>query len=53
MMAVTGEVRNVIGKRIDMVPTGPIPGKTPISVPINTPMKQDKRLAGVRATEKP
>jgi hypothetical protein len=30
-----------------------MPGSTPMSVPIKTPMKQKKRFAGVRATEKP
>ena len=36
-----------------MVATGPMPGKTPISVPTKTPTKQAKRLAGVKHTEKP
>jgi hypothetical protein len=30
----------VKGRRSDIVPTGPIPGRTPINVPIKTPAKQ-------------
>ena len=36
-----------------MVPTGPIPGNTPISVPMNTPMKQKTRFIGSSATLNP
>jgi len=43
-MAVTGEMPKVIGNKIDIAPTGPIPGNTPISVPISTPIKQKKIL---------
>jgi hypothetical protein len=42
-----------MGKRMAMVPTGPIPGRTPISVPIKTPRKQKVRLRGCRTTFKP
>jgi hypothetical protein len=31
---------NVTGKRRDIAPIGPIPGKTPIRVPTKTPIKQ-------------
>jgi hypothetical protein len=46
MMADIGDIRKVAGKRIDIAPTGPIPGRTPIKVPIKTPRKQNKRLEG-------
>jgi hypothetical protein len=39
MVEVAGTLK-VIGKRIEMAATGPIPGKTPISVPKRTPKKQ-------------
>jgi len=45
-MEVTGEILKVIGRRMLIVPEGPIPGRTPIRVPINTPTKQYKRLIG-------
>ena len=35
------------------VAVGPMPGKTPISVPRSAPIKQNKMLVGVRASEKP
>jgi hypothetical protein len=40
MMAETGGILNVLGRRIEIVATGPIPGRTPIRVPINTPMNE-------------
>jgi hypothetical protein len=43
----------VAGKRMEMVATGPIPGRTPIRVPINTPKKQKRRFVGIKATLKP
>jgi hypothetical protein len=43
----------VAGRRREIVATGPIPGKTPISVPTRTPTKQNIRLMGARATLKP
>jgi hypothetical protein len=49
----TGGILKVVGNRIAMAPVGPIPGKTPIRVPIKTPMKQYKMFAGMRATENP
>jgi hypothetical protein len=39
-MAAMGGILKVIGRRIEMVATGPIPGKTPINVPSRTPAKQ-------------
>jgi hypothetical protein len=39
-MAPTGLIWKVMGKRRDIVPTGPMPGRTPIRVPVKTPMKQ-------------
>jgi hypothetical protein len=43
-MDATGFIPKVTGRRREMVATGPIPGRTPIRVPINTPKKQKKRL---------
>ena len=40
MRAVTGGKTNVTGNNIAIVAVGPRPGKTPIAVPRNTPMKQ-------------
>src|SRR5688572_23521580 len=53
MSADTGATLNVIGSSIAIVASGPMPGSTPISVPRNTPMKQNHRFCSVRATEKP
>src|SRR5262245_35620695 len=36
-----------------MVAIGPMPGRTPMSVPISAPMKAKSRLSGVMATPKP
>ena len=52
-MALTGLIPNVIGKRRDMVPVGPIPGRTPIKVPMNTPTKQYAKLEIEKATLNP
>jgi hypothetical protein len=49
----TGLALIVAGKSIDIAPIGPIPGRTPISVPRKTPMKQARRFSGVKITEKP
>ena len=46
MIAVMGGIRKLTGKRIEMAPTGPIPGRTPINVPNKTPIKQNRILAG-------
>ena len=40
MMPASGGAVNVTGKSSDMAATGPMPGSTPISVPMNTPAKQ-------------
>jgi len=46
-------ILKVTGSKIDIVAVGPIPGRTPISVPIKTPTKQAKRLLGSKLTENP
>jgi hypothetical protein len=43
----------VAGRRRDMAAGGPKPGKTPTSVPIRTPIKQNKRFEGSRAILNP
>ena len=53
IMADTGGIWKVIGMRSAIVLAEPIPGKTPTSVPSRTPVKQLRRLKGVRHTEKP
>ncbi len=42
-----------IGNMIAIVPTGPIPGKTPIRVPINDPITTARIFVGTKMTEKP
>jgi len=42
----------VAGSSIAMVATGPIPGRTPISVPRTQPIRQYNKLIGVTATPK-
>src|SRR5512145_2494282 len=51
--AATGGTLKVIGSSIAIVASGPIPGSTPISVPRNTPMKQNHRFCSESATLKP
>jgi hypothetical protein len=53
IMEPTGSIPKVTGNKREMVATGPIPGSTPIRVPINTPRKQKKRLVRLKATLKP
>jgi len=53
MIAAVGDIWKVTGNRMAIAPTGPIPGRTPIRVPNKAPKKQDIRLMGCRATEKP
>jgi len=53
IIEVTGFIPKVMGNRREMVATGPIPGRTPIKVPIRTPKKQNKRLVKVKATPNP
>lgn len=52
-MAPVEDTLNDIGRRIDIAPTGPIPGKTPTKVPNNAPKKQKSKLSGWIAIEKP
>src|SRR5690606_15373093 len=42
-----------MGRSMAMVGTGPIPGRTPISVPSRQPRRQYARFSSVRATENP
>src|SRR5690606_15311077 len=42
-----------MGRSMAMVGTGPIPGRTPISVPSRQPRRQYARFSSVRATETP
>src|SRR3954447_26503925 len=51
--APTGGSPKVIGSSMAIVASGPMPGKTPISVPTSAPIKHSPRLIGVTATEKP
>src|SRR5947207_4805502 len=51
--APTGGRPKVIGSSIAIVASGPMPGKTPISVPTSAPIRHSPRLIGVTATEKP
>ena len=44
---------NVKGRRMAIVAVGPMPGRTPIKVPVNTPMKQAKRFFNVRTVLNP
>jgi len=53
MMAEIGDIRKLTGKRIEIAPTGPIPGRTPINVPNKTPTKQKRILAGWSPIENP
>jgi hypothetical protein len=46
MMAETEGRPKVTGIRMAIVPAEPIPGSTPIMVPIKTPMKQYNRFIG-------
>src|SRR5262249_52817198 len=43
----------VSGSSMAMVAIGPMPGRTPISVPISAPASAKNRFAGVSATPKP
>src|SRR5262249_24444620 len=51
--APTGESQKVTGRIIAMVVSGPIPGRTPITVPITQPRKQRTMFCQVSATPKP
>ena len=51
--APTGESQKVTGRIIAMVVSGPIPGRTPIAVPITQPRKHRAMFCQVSATPKP
>src|ERR671929_1663396 len=51
--APTGETQNVTGRIIAMVVSGPMPGRTPIAVPIRQPRKHRPRFCQVSATPNP
>src|SRR5262249_22834600 len=51
--APTGESQKVTGRIIAMVVSGPIPGRTPMAVPITHPRKHKAMFCHVRATPKP
>src|SRR6266446_4252401 len=51
--APTGESQKVTGRIIAMVVSGPIPGRTPIAVPITQPKKHSAMFCQVSATPKP
>src|SRR5882757_5760000 len=53
MMPDSGVPDSVTGSSSDIAEIGPIPGSTPTSVPMKTPMKQYSRLIGSSATPKP
>src|ERR1700694_6256739 len=51
--APTGGRPKVIGSSMATVAMVPSPGSTPTSVPTSAPIRQSRRLIGVRATLKP
>src|SRR6516165_5608208 len=51
--APTGESQNVTGRISAMVVSGPIPGRTPIAVPITQPKKHKTTFCQVSATPNP
>src|SRR3981081_1500751 len=51
--APTGGIQNVTGRIIAMVVSGPMPGSTPIAVPIRQPKKHRPMFCQVRATPNP
>src|SRR5918999_5081572 len=51
--AVTGSKLNVMGSSNAIVAVGPMPGRTPTSVPSKTPRKQKKRFSGANAVVMP
>src|SRR4030095_6701161 len=53
IIAVVGSMRKVSGNRIDTAAVVPIPGRIPTTVPTVTPIKQNSKLAGNKATWKP
>jgi hypothetical protein len=53
MIVPRGVIFKLIGRRSAIAPAGPIPGRTPTSVPSKTPKKQKRRFIGRVATWKP
>ena len=53
MIDATGGTSNVTGKSIAMAAIGPIPGRTPMTVPMNTPTKQYQRFVKETAVAVP
>jgi hypothetical protein len=53
IMAVVGFMPKVIGMRMATAFMTPKPGRTPTIVPMKTPIKQYRKLAGERATVNP
>jgi hypothetical protein len=53
MMAVAGGREKVTGSRRAIAPAGPIPGRTPTSVPTKQPTQQNITFIGVRAILNP
>src|ERR1700704_5306753 len=51
--APTGGIQNVTGRIIAMVVSGPMPGSTPIAVPIRQPKKHRPMFCQLSATPKP
>src|SRR4051794_20780027 len=51
--APTGGRPNVMGSSMATVAMVPIPGSTPTNVPTSAPIRQSRRLIGVKATPKP
>ena len=51
--ALIGPSQNVNGRIIAIVVSGPMPGNTPIAVPIRQPMKHRAMFCHVSATPKP
>ena len=52
-LAAVGGMWYVMGSSSEMVATGPMPGSTPIAVPMMQPIRQNSRLLKVSATLKP
>jgi hypothetical protein len=53
IMALGGDRPKVNGNSNATVGIGPMPGSTPIAVPITTPIRQNNRLLSSRAVERP
>src|SRR3954447_2296699 len=51
--AATGFMPKVIGSRIEIADSTPMPGRTPTTLPTRTPTKHQSRLLGSSAISKP